>query len=158
MEEPRIAKQDEMILVGIVASAPDVGEIDIHGLWERFETYFDSIKHRVGDKSYEIHIEEDVSPTMHFCFVGCQVSAIEDLDSELFAKTLPTCHYAVFTHRFRHGDYYVAFEAVYDWLEHSAYAPAHLFDVQVYDERFRGVDDPDSEFEIHVPIIALEDL
>ena len=158
MEEPRIAKQDEMILVGIVASAPDVGEIDIHGLWERFETYFDSIKHRVGDKSYEIHIEEDVSPTMHFCFVGCQVSAIEDLDSELFAKTLPTCHYAVFTLRFRHGDYYVAFEAVYDWLEHSAYAPAHLFDVQVYDERFRGVDDPDSEFEIHMPIIALEDL
>ena len=158
MEEPRIVKKGEMLLVGMVSSGSDVGEIDIHGLWERFETHFEGISHRVGDKSYEIHIEEDVSPTMHFCFVACQVSAIEELDAELFAKTLPTCHYAVFTHCFRDGDYLVAFEAVYDWLERSAYAPAHLFDVQVYDERFLGADNPNSVFEIHVPVIALEDL
>jgi predicted transcriptional regulator YdeE len=156
--EPRIVERTEMILVGIVGSASDVGKLDIPGLWERFESHFDSIKHRVEDTSYEINIEEDFSPTMHFCFVGCQVTAIEDLDTELFAKTLPTCRYAVFTHRFSGGDYVVAFEAVYDWLEQSAYAPAHAFDILVYDERFLGPDNPDSEVEIHVPVVAKAEL
>ncbi|MFU8796602.1 MAG: GyrI-like domain-containing protein, partial [Dehalococcoidia bacterium] len=121
-------------------------------LWERFDGHIKDIKHQVEGKSYEIHIQEETTPPMHFCLVGVEVRKIEDLPVELFAKVVPACEYAVFTHHFRDGGFRYAFKAVYDWLENSEYTSTYHLDVQCYDSRFRSPEDPESILEIYVPV------
>jgi len=89
---------------------------------------------------------------MHFCLVGVEVPRLEDLPLELFAKVVPACEYAVFTHQFRDGGFSHAFKAVYDWLQNSEYPPAYPFDIQCYDSRFKSPEDPESILEIWVPV------
>ena len=151
--EPQFVEKPEMILVGIVGCGSDVSQLDIFGLWQRFGEHSKSIKHQIEGKSYELHIQEETLPSMHFCLVGVEVQEIEDVPIELFAKVIPCCRYAVFTHHFSDGDFGYAFKAVYDWLKKSDYAPAYPFDIQCYDERFKGPDNPESVLDIYVPII-----
>jgi AraC family transcriptional regulator len=152
--EPKIVGKPEMILVGMVGCGSDVGQLDIHGLWQRFiNEHSGSIKHQIGEKSYELHIQEETQPPMHFCLIGVQVQKIEDIPIELFAKVVPACQYAVFTHSFKAGGFGHAFELVSDWLENSGYTAAYPFDIQCYDARFKGPDNPESVLEIHVPIV-----
>jgi len=150
--KPEFVKKPEMTLVGLVGCGADVSELDICGLWERFDTHSKEIKHQVEGKAYEIHIEEKTAPPMHFCLVGVEVRKIEDLPLELFAKVVPACEYAVFTHQFKDGGFGDAFKAVYNWLENSEYAPTYQFDIQCYDSRFKSPEDPESIMEIWVPV------
>jgi DNA gyrase inhibitor GyrI len=39
-----------------------------------------------------------------------------------------------------------------EWLNHSTYEEAHRFTVEYYGSNFRGMDDLESELEIHVPV------
>lgn len=150
--EPQIITKDQMSLVGIIGSSADVSGLNIHGLWERFGEYDQNIKNQVGEKGYELHIEEEILPKIHFCLVGVEVEKIEDMQNELFAKVIPLCQYAVFTHRFKDGGYGDAFKAAYQWVRESGFEAAYPFDIQCYDDRFRGPDDPESIMEIYIPI------
>ena len=154
MKDPKIIEKSEMILIGIVGCGVDVRDIDISGLWQRFTEQEHQIKHVVGEVGYELHIEEDKQPRLHLCLVGFEVSQIDDVPMEYLIKVIPPCKYARFTHTFREGDYGDAFVAAYQWIENSEYKPAHAYDIQVYDERFKGPDDPESMIDILIPIIA----
>lgn len=154
--EPQLVEKPEMTLVGVVGCGSSVSDLDIAGLWKRFDDEHGKsvkIKHQVEEKGYELHIEEETLPKMHFCLVGVQVQKLEDMPIELFAKSVPACRYAVFTHCFKDGGFGDAFKAVYGWLENSEYAAAHCFDIQCYDARFKSPDDPESVVEIWVPIV-----
>ena len=151
--QPKILTRPEMTLVGIVGTGSTVSDVDIAGLWKRFISLSQLIAHQVDpEKGYELHIHQATSPQMHFCLVGVAVKKIEALPIEIFAKVVPAGRYAVFTHTFSHGGFGEAFKAVYAWLEGSPYQFAHPFDIQVYDERFKGADDSESVIEILVPI------
>lgn len=150
--EPEIKKLPELTLVGIVGCGPDVSQVDIAGLWERFIQQDASVQHQVEEKGYEVHIQEETNPAMHFCLVGVEVSKIEGLPIEMFVKVLPACDYAVFTHQFKDGSYGVAFKKAYDWVANSQYVSAYPYDIQCYDSRFKSPDDPESVFEICLPI------
>jgi AraC family transcriptional regulator len=152
--EPQFIDKSEIILVGIVGCGSDVSQLDIYGLWQRFNEYSKNIKHQIEGKGYEIHIQEETSPPMHFCLAGVEVQKIEDVPIELFVKVLPACKYAVFTHHFKEGGFGYAFKTVYDWLKNSEYTPAYPFDIQCYDSRFTGPDNPESILEIYVPIVS----
>ncbi len=102
---------------------------------------------------YEVHIEEEMEPKMHFCLVGIEVEKVAELPTELFVKTLPAGECIRYTHQFNEGDYGDAFIAVYDWIARSEYQPAYPFDVQCYDERFKDGLDPGSEIDILVPVV-----
>ena len=154
MKDPIIIEKSAMILVGIVGSGADVRDIDISNLWQRFTEQEHQIKHVVGEVGYELHIEEDKEPRMHMCLMGFEVSQIDDLPIEYFIKILPPCKYARFTHNFSEGDYGDAFVAAYQWIENSDYKSAYPYDIQAYDERFKGSDDPESMIEILIPIAA----
>ncbi len=152
--KPEFVKKPEMTLVGIVGCAPDVTHADIYAPWQRFDDqHSEHIRYRVEEKVYEIHIQEETTPPMHFCLVGAEVRRIEQLPIELFVKVIPACEYAVFTHQFKDGGFDHAFKGVYDWLENSEYASAYRFDVQCYNSRFKSPDDPESVVEIWVPIM-----
>lgn len=150
--QPEFVKKPEMTLVGIVGCGADVSQLDICGLWERFDAHSKHIKNQVEGRSYEIHIQEETAPPMHFCLVGVEVREIENPPVEVFAKVVPACEYAVFTHQFRDGGFGHAFKKVYDWLMNSEYAPTYQFDIQCYDSRFKSPEDPESVIEIWVPV------
>jgi len=154
--EHEIIEKPKMTPVGIVGCGSDVTDLDIPGLWQRFDEHEESIRHRIGGAYYEVHIQEENSPAMHFGLIGMEVEEIEELPIELFAKVLPAATYAQFTHRLGDGGFGSAFQAVYEWVEASPYAPAYQYDVQVYDERFKGPEDPESVLEILVPVVPKE--
>ncbi len=155
---PEIIEKSEMILGGIAASSENVSELDIGGLWERFIEQSDKIPYQVDKEiGYELHIEEDRSPKMHFCLIGVEVSQVASTPIETFYKAIPQGTYVLYEHHFNEGGYSQAFKAVYDWLENSDYEPAYAFDIQCYDARFKGPDDPDSIMEILVPVVLKED-
>jgi AraC family transcriptional regulator len=149
--DPEIVELGELAFVGIVDAAPDVGQLDIGGMWERFTASSDSVKHTIEGVGYEFHAQTATEPPMHFCLAGVRVTEIEDLPDEMFAKVLPPCTYAVFTHRVVDG-YAKVYERIGRWLASSPYEEAHPYDFELYDSRFKSMDDPESLQDIYVPV------
>ena len=149
--EPKVVDVPEMILVGVVDGAPDVGRLDIGALWQRFAEASDGVEHAIEGVGYELHIQTPAEPCMHFCLVGTQVSEVGAMPPDMFVKVLPPCTYAVFTHRVAHG-YKEVYERINAWLESSEYEEAHPYDFQLYDSRFKAMDDPESVQDIYVPV------
>ena len=164
--EPRIEERGPTMLAGMVyygdpfAAGGWSQENEIGKLWTRFNAFWDehqaSIRH-VADPNvgYEVHIEpQEYAETGNFyVMVGVEIAEIEDLPLELSVKVLPAGTYAVFTLR---GPEITSNwpDAIYKgWLPGSGYEEAHKVTVECYDgDRFKGVDDPDSELDIWVPI------
>jgi predicted transcriptional regulator YdeE len=167
--EPKIIKQDEMNIVGMVyygnpfqepAATPEENEIG--KLWTRFNAYWDghreAFKHVVNaNVAWELHIvtDEYKQTKEYFVMVGVGVSELEDLPAPIFAKVLPAGQYAVFTLRGEQmtGNWGAV---IYDeWLPSSAYEEATSCTIERYDaERFKGWGNPESEVEIWVPVKA----
>jgi predicted transcriptional regulator YdeE len=138
--EPRIVDLPQMILVGMVQSAPSVAEIDIAGLWDRYLKNCQGIEAEVEGAGYELHVQTPAEPPMHLC-----------LPMEMVHKVLPACKYAVFTHRVADG-YASVYGRINRWLESSEYEEAHPYDFQLFDSRFTTMEDPESIQDIYVPI------
>ena len=151
---PEFIDTPERTLVGIVGCASDVAQLDISSMWRRFDAYTDRIDHRVGERAFEIHVQEPGEPPLHVCLVGFEVNAIGPMASELFAKVVPAGRFAVFTWRLADGGFDEAFRSAYAWLKGAGIETAHHFDLQCYDARFKGPDDPESVLEIHVPVAS----
>lgn len=149
--EPRIVEMPGMIFVGIVDSAPDVSQLDIGGMWERFTESSEGVINKVEGVGYEFHVQTKAEPSMHFCLTGVAVTEIGDLPVEMFAKVLPGCTYAIFNHRIGDG-YTKTYERIGAWLESSEYTEAQPYDFELYDSRFKGMDDPESVHDIYVPV------
>lgn len=150
--EPRMVESPDRLLAGVVACARDVTSLDIHELWKRFEQNRSGIEPTEKGVAYELHVQTKVQPQLHYCLVGMPVAASEVAVPEVFTKAVPGGRFAVFTHKLADGSFWEAFARVYDWLAASDLEPAQPYDLQRYDERFAGPDNPDSVFEIHVPV------
>ena len=48
--EPQFVERSEMVLVGIVGTSEDVSQLDIAGLWQRFDQHSGRIKHQIEGK------------------------------------------------------------------------------------------------------------
>jgi predicted transcriptional regulator YdeE len=149
--DPRIVDLPELTLVGIVQGAPDVGKLDIAGMWERFGDSGQDIQGAVEGTAYELHIQTMAEPCMHYCLVGVQVLEPGPVPEEMFTKVLPPCKYAVFTHRVVDG-YGVLYDRVTAWFAASEYEEAHPYDFQRYDSRFTSMDDPESVQDVYIPV------
>jgi predicted transcriptional regulator YdeE len=149
--EPRIVDMPQMVFVGVVQGAPDVGQIDIGAMWHRFGQGSDKVPNTVEGAGYEIHVGITEEPAMHYCLTGVQVSELGAIPYGMFAKVLPQCTYAVFTHHVVDG-YPKLIERVNAWFESSDYEEAHPYDFQLYDSRFTSMDDPESVQDIYVPV------
>lgn len=154
----KIFERKQMILAGVAANSESVSDMDIAGLWDRFIDLCPTIPNQVNEGvNYELHIEEERAKKMHFCLIGVEVSQIAALPIEVFYKVIPAGKYALYTHHFKDGGYGQALKAMYDWLAASEYKSAHAFDIQCYDARFKGPDDPESVLKILVPVELKEE-
>ena len=165
--EPTIIESGPTMLAGMVFYGdPFAGgegwsqENEIGRLWGRFNRFWDDrqadIRHVVdGSVGFELHVEpvEYAETKCFYVMVGVEISDLAGLPLELSVKVLPAGTYAVFTLR---GPEITSNwpDAIYKgWLPGSGYEEAHKFTVERYDgERFKGVQDPESELDIWVPV------
>jgi AraC family transcriptional regulator len=164
--EPTIIEQDELILVGLsffghpFQSGEWTEENEIGRLWDRFITYLrgygDRLKHiRNNEACYEVHIQhEETASKGHFeVFVGLEVEKLEAVPVEMIVKILPPTKYAIFTLGGTEitGDW--PRQIYHDWLPASGYQEAHNYNFQLYDQRFKGMDNLDeSVIDVYVPV------
>jgi AraC family transcriptional regulator len=81
------------------------------------------------------------------------VTELGDMPVQLLVKVLPSTRYAVFTLR---GEQIASDwpRMIYDeWLPGSGYESAHDYLIELYDQRFKGLENlAESELDIYVPV------
>jgi len=159
--EPKIIEKEKIVLVGMVFygdpfknQAGWSQENEIGKLWKRFVAKEKTIKNRVENGGYEVHIEpEEYKETKnYYVFVGVEVEKVEKLPLEMFTKILPASKYAVFTLKGKEITSNWQNKIYKEWLPQSGYEEAHKFLIECYDDRFKGIDNSESELDIYVPI------
>jgi len=164
--EPRIIEKREIILVGMDFCGDPYTKAggwseqnEIGRLWKRFTSYFDKhkdkIKHLVSKSGYEVWVDniEKLDEKDKYIFVGVEIEKMEDLPLGLVAKILPRTKYAVFTVKGKEIKSNWGNNINKDWLPKSSYKEAYNFLIEYYDEnRFKGMNNEESELDIYVPI------
>lgn len=131
------------------------GENEIGLLWSRFMSYLEANRDQHSiELMYEVHVYDDetISKGLFEVFVGAKVETMEAVPPELLVKVLPPSEYAVFTltGAVISGDWYSAAER---WMEKEGYRRSQSYIFQLYDERFKGVEQiEDSSLEVYIPI------
>ena len=163
--KPRITDKRKILLAGMdffgdpYEKAGGWSEGNAIGqLWKRFEAFYQgkksSLKHAVSESGYEVWIDfEGEKDTKHkYIFVGVEVEKIEDLPLELVARTLPETRYAVFT--LKGPEIKTGPSRIWkEWLPESGLEQSYHYLIEYYDsQRFKGLDNPNSELDFLVPI------
>ena len=168
--EPTIVERDQILLAGFsffgdpfAASGGWTEENEIGRLWARFFAYLEQHSREipptaVRDTSYELHITHDeTSEKGHYeVFVGIHCPTIEGLPPQLSVKVLPAGEYATATLRGPEITSDWAQRIYQEWLPEAGYGQVHDFMYELYDQRFKGLDQlEDSEVDIYIPIRPL---
>ncbi|MBN1411658.1 MAG: AraC family transcriptional regulator [Spirochaetales bacterium] len=144
---PKIVERDELKLVGCVSYGGDIGE-----LWDVFMRIEDSIQHAKPGVGYELHVFPENTSKYHI-MAGIEVEKFDDQPIESFTKIIPGGLFAVFTHKLANGGYAGANDDMDKWLMESEYRQAYPASIQVFDERFKDGNQPDSEIDFLIPIV-----
>jgi AraC family transcriptional regulator len=164
--KPRVTKPISLKLLGCVYygdpfHSHQEGSIknEIGRLWERFEktysTHIDELKNVIAEENvaWEAHIqtEEYLTSKEYTVFAGIQVSEPPTTPLNFFYKELPKTKYAVF--KLKGNDFSAGLEYIYnEWLPASEYKESHGYMLWRYDEKTKGLDDPDCVLEAYIPI------
>ena len=165
--EPKIVEKDQMILVGFSfygdpfsSSSGWTAENEIGRLWSRYMKYLadcgDRIRHIKGDEvAYELNIfgEETASMGNYEVFVGVEVAELDNTPVEVLVKILPTAKYAVFTFEGEQITSDWAWMIFQEWMPGSGYQLAYQYSFQLYDRRFKGLENiAESVLDVYVPV------
>jgi AraC family transcriptional regulator len=167
--EPKIVARGQIILVGFgffgdpfQFSEGWTEENEIGRLWNRFLAYLARDDARIqhvknAEVFYEVHIEhEETTSKGHYeVFVGLEVEQLQDVPIEVVVKILPPTEYAVFTLRGEQMASDWSKTIFQTWMPGSGYQAAHKYGFQLYDQRFKGLENLDeSALDVYVPIKA----
>ncbi|ASS75441.1 hypothetical protein CIG75_10950 [Tumebacillus algifaecis] len=150
--EPKFAEKGAFTIVGIELTANYLEMHLVGELWKRFVPRFHEVQHVINS-----HNTWGVTWNRQndFTYVACfEVSEPSNLPEGMVTREVPGSRYAVFTH---HGKidttsqtYHYAFDT---WFKQSGYE--HDFtlpSLELYDDRFLGTDNEESQMEIWLPI------
>ncbi len=151
--EVRIEQKPELKIAGPLAVTKTADSDTIKRLWASLEKIQEDIACKKSDTGYEMHIE--LEKNLHYCLTGIEVEEVKSLPLNCFVKTIPPGEYAVFSFKIASCGYKKAYEQMNEWLKENIPpgSEAHKqFEVQVYDHRFRGMEDPESIIDFLVPL------
>jgi len=103
MKNYKTIQKPEITIVGITcrtSNSPDAGPQDIPKLWERFfaESIVDQIPNKASSEIMALYCDYEEDHTKPYSIIiGCPVTFVEDLPSNLVAKTVPATSYALFS-------------------------------------------------------------
>lgn len=142
--DPKVIAKSEMILVGLTSDRSD-----IHGLWMKYSDKAGAIPNKVEGRGYELHrfLKDSIEVT-----VGEAVTQADSIPEGMSVIHVPAGQYAIFTHRLANGGYEGLNLVMEKWLTTGPYEHSDNFMIEVYDERFKGGDQPDSEIDFWIPV------
>jgi predicted transcriptional regulator YdeE len=169
--KPRIVDRERIVLAGFsffgdpfAESRGCTQENEIGRLWNRLFTYLTdhrgSLPQGADDSlAYEVHVECDETASKGYreVFVGIEVGTLDEIPVELLVKALPPSQYVVFTLQGEHiaSDWS---RMISDWMAANGYTAAHRYGFQLYDRRFKGLDNLEaSELDVYLPIRPLNE-
>lgn len=156
--QPTFVDKDRFFVVGYSDYGAFFDTGDIPRLWDRFVPAMNNIPNRINPTvSYGVEFyHSDFLKTRSWNYMAAvEVSSLDDIPISMVGKVIPARRYAVFTHRGTPDGLPHLFQAIYsEWMPTSGYAPDGHFDLELYDERFRG-DTADSEVDICIPVTAV---
>jgi AraC family transcriptional regulator len=127
-------------------------------LWQRFNGFYekkkDLIKHLASESGYELWIdfEGEEESKDKYIFIGVEVKKLDEPPLELVARVLPETRYAVYTLKGNDikSDWSMK---LLDWVSGAGLEQSYTYIIEYYDPaRFKGMDSPDSELDIYVPV------
>jgi AraC family transcriptional regulator len=156
--EPQILDLPEIRVVGVPYFGPN-NEGQFPATWHRFMGLSDLITNKSNPEVYygvEVYTEDFQASGQWYYLAGVGVTSLDALPVQLVGKVIPANKYAVFTHR---GSLPVklgqTFQYAYKtWLPQSVYTQAAPYDLERYDDRFKGAGNEESVMEVCVPIKA----
>lgn len=158
--QPKIVTKNTFMVVGIRGKS-SLKNNTIPKMWQDFFPRITEIKHQTNNGSYGIceqipdfDMREFSAETEFSEVVSVEVSKFEDIPNGMISKTIPEYTYAVFTHKGSLGTLRDTYDYIYGtWLPNSKYEFGNAEDFEFYNEKFIGIDNPESEMYIYVPII-----
>ncbi len=154
--QPEIKYIDDIYVAGIhgVASIND-----IYSLWQRFRDVADTIpnKHH-SERTFGICEQLQETHTLNYDMdfsevIGLEVTCYDNLPNGIVTKTIPAGKYAVFTHRGLLGELLKTYEYIWGtWVLLTKEILDWRGDFELYDKRFLGRDNEQSEMDIYIPI------
>ncbi len=148
--EPTIIKREETILVGLASA-----DVNMYALWQAFDAFDKQIKHKAAPAIYyEVHTfpDDPHSGQAPEYLVGVVVTQAEDIPAGALVRRLPAGAYAVFTHHLANGGFTGCNEAMDAWLKNRPYQLSPNMSIQVFDDRFKGPNNPESIIDFLLPI------
>lgn len=127
-------------------------------LWQRFNGFYEKkkglIENLASESGYELWIdfEGEEESKDKYIFVGVEVEKLNEPPLELVVRILPETRYAVYTLK---GDEIKSEwpSKLLDWVAEAGLEQSFTYIFEYYDPlRFKGMDSPDSELDIYVPV------
>lgn len=152
--EPKIVKLGKIYLAGVVVyGGPDKG---LFGkVWDIFLKINFDIKWKDDRKAYgvEFYTEEFYREKKWFYMVAMELRDFSQIPMNMVGKVIPENTYAVFTAKGEIKNTAKTSQYAHEeWLPKSKYEEADWFEFELYDERFKGPDNAESEIDIYIPI------
>jgi len=152
--EPKMIDLEALNLVGVAFyGGPEDGQFG--KTWDRFFKLESRVTQRVNPQTcygVEIYGPEMFQVHQWTYFPAVAVSSLQEIPESMLGKSLPASKYAVFTVTGRLAKIGEMFKYAYmEWIPASRYEVAHLFDFELYDERYHG-DVDDSVVDIYIPV------
>jgi len=131
-------------------------QTDFPSIWNVFMKRKKEIPSTVNQSptyAVEFYGEEFFSEGKWFYMPCVEVESLDSIPMYMVGKTIPAARYAVFEHKGGVEGIHDLFQYIYkEWLPTSEFELAYPFDMEVYDERFLGIDNSESILSIYVPV------
>lgn len=157
--KPKIIKLSEFKIAGLRKEVTlKTANERIQKLWQEFLPRIKEINARENHwESYGVceycDLQNFGEETPYHELVSVAVPSLENLPKGMVGKVIPASRYAVFTHKGPTKNLRMTYDYIYKtWLPNSGYELNPHDDFELYDHRFKGVDSPESEIDIYLPI------
>ncbi|MBI3259758.1 MAG: GyrI-like domain-containing protein [Ignavibacteriae bacterium] len=129
---------------------------DFPNIWDVFIKRVKDIPNLVNPTvtyALEFYGQEFNTEGKWFYMPCVEVGSFDEIPMLMVCKTIPASRYAVFSLTGGVAGLHDLFMEIYkEWLPHSSFELAFDFDMEVYDERFKGIDNPETVMEVRIPI------
>lgn len=151
--EPLIQRVPGFCVVG-VSTFGDAASGLFPRAWDMFMKLEKNVEWKETDKAFgiEFYTEEFHKEGKWFYMACKEVANLTSIPEVMVGKRIPENQYAVFTCEGL-SNLKNTFQFAYrEWLPGSNYVSAGCYDFELYDDRFKGADNPESVIDIYIPV------
>jgi len=153
--EPKIVELPRFYVVGVAVYCDSDSDL-FPKAWDMYMKLQKKMTLKNPNIGYGVEFyTEEFQKEHKFFYMACgEVQNLENIPANMVGKVIPAHKYAVFTSRGAVSELgKTSRHAYHKWLPAAKYKIADWYDFEYYDERFKGLDNTDSEIDIYIPIV-----